>query len=163
MRFFTSNGCSITSKPATLAVPSVGGRKQVRIRIVVVFPAPLGPRKPTICPLSTSNEMLSTATVRAYRLVRPSTLIILSCPDESSRHWHKRPKAGKGRGANLTVKFHDTNEVKCCQMWGFGGMAIRRCEGVIERSDARGQRLFHKQGMLFETLGEVHRRASHCT
>ena len=38
------------SNPATFAVPDVGGRKQVRIRIVVVFPAPLGPRKPTICP-----------------------------------------------------------------------------------------------------------------
>ena len=57
--------------------PAVGGRKQVRTRIVVVFPAPFGPRKPTICPFSTSKEMLSTATVRAYRLVRPSTLIIL--------------------------------------------------------------------------------------
>src|SRR5437016_10609103 len=77
MRFLTCIGCSSTSNPATLAVPSVGGRKQVRTRIVVVFPAPFGPRKPTICPFSTSKEMLSTATVRAYRLVRPSTLIIL--------------------------------------------------------------------------------------
>ncbi len=40
MRLFTSMGCSRTSKPATSAVPRVGGRKQVRIRIVVVFPAP---------------------------------------------------------------------------------------------------------------------------
>ena len=50
MRFFTSIGCSSTSKPATLAVPSVGGRKHVRMRMVVVFPAPFGPRKPTIWP-----------------------------------------------------------------------------------------------------------------
>src|SRR5438874_9458280 len=78
MRFLTSRGFSSTSKPATLALPSVGGRKQVSTRIVVVLPAPLGPRKPTICPFSTSKEILSTATVRAYRLVRPSTLIIVS-------------------------------------------------------------------------------------
>ncbi len=58
------------------ADPRVGGRKQVRTRMVVVFPAPFGPRKPTIWPFSTSKEMLSTATVRPYRLVRPSTLII---------------------------------------------------------------------------------------
>src|SRR5215472_7367993 len=77
MRFFTSCGFSCTSKPAIVALPAVGGRKQVRTRIVVVFPAPLGPRKPTIWPFSTSKEMSSTATVRAYRLVRPSTLIIL--------------------------------------------------------------------------------------
>src|ERR1700735_2904815 len=80
MRLLTSMGFSTTSNPATLAVPEGGGRKHVRTRIVVVLPAPLGPRKPTICPFSTSKEMLSTATVRAYLLVRPSTLIILRCP-----------------------------------------------------------------------------------
>ena len=85
MRFLTSMGFSRTSKPATLALPEVGGRKQVRTRMVVVFPAPLGPRKPTICPFSTSKEILSTATVRAYRLVRPSTLIILMFPDMNCR------------------------------------------------------------------------------
>ena len=48
MRFLTSCGFSSTSKPATEALPDVGGRKQVRTRIVVVLPAPFGPRKPTI-------------------------------------------------------------------------------------------------------------------
>src|SRR5208283_3453866 len=89
MRRFTSMGCSCTSKPATVAVPAVGGRKHVRTRIVVVFPAPLGPRKPTICPFSTSKEMLSTATVRAYRLVRPSTLIIWLVPGKQCKPLEK--------------------------------------------------------------------------
>src|SRR5437016_8609086 len=79
MRFLTSIGCVSTSKPATLAEPVVGGRKQVSTRIVVVLPAPLGPRNPTIPPLSTSNEILSTATLRAYLLVSPSTVIIEMC------------------------------------------------------------------------------------
>ena len=39
-----------TSKPATRAVPPLAGMKQARIFIVVDLPAPLGPRKPTICP-----------------------------------------------------------------------------------------------------------------
>src|SRR5260370_439939 len=65
-----------TSKPATVAVPSVGGKKHVRMRIVVVFPAPFGPRKPTIWPFWTSNEMLLTAIFRAYLLVRSVTVII---------------------------------------------------------------------------------------
>src|SRR5574339_27505 len=78
MRFLTSIGCFITSKPATLAVPSVGGMKQVRMRMVVVLPAPFGPRKPTICPLPTSKSMPWTAIVRSYRLVSPSTLIIVT-------------------------------------------------------------------------------------
>src|SRR5215472_14698033 len=85
MRFFTSMGCSSTSNPATLALPPVGGRKQVSTRMVVVFPAPFGPRKPTIWPFSTSNEILSTATVRAYRLVRPSTLIMLVSQTKQTR------------------------------------------------------------------------------
>src|SRR5215469_13591528 len=46
------------------------------MRMVVVLPAPLGPRKPTIWPFATSNEISSTAVVRAYRLVSCETLII---------------------------------------------------------------------------------------
>src|SRR5215470_6656055 len=77
MRFLTSSGCSSTSKPATVPVPALGGRKQVNMRIVVVLPAPLGPRNPTIWPFSTENEMWSTAVVRAYLLVSSETVIIL--------------------------------------------------------------------------------------
>ena len=53
------------SKPATVAVPDVGGRKHVSMRMVVVLPAPFGPRKPTMLPLRTSKEIWSTAVLRA--------------------------------------------------------------------------------------------------
>src|SRR5579863_4219740 len=76
MRFFTSRGCSRMSNPATVAVPLVGVRKQVSMRIVVVFPAPFGPRNPTIWPCLTSNEIWSTAVVCAYFFVSPFTVII---------------------------------------------------------------------------------------
>src|SRR5260370_25634670 len=76
MRFLTSIGASRTSNPATVAVPDVGGKKHVNTRMVVVLPAPFGPRKPTIWPFSTSNEMWSTAVLRAYLLERSFTLII---------------------------------------------------------------------------------------
>src|SRR5512145_3170579 len=46
------------------------------MRMVVVLPAPLGPRKPTISPRLTSNERLSTAVFLPYCLVRLATLII---------------------------------------------------------------------------------------
>src|SRR5258708_25349097 len=78
MRFLTSSGASRTSNPATVAVPELGGRKQVSILIVFVFPAPFGPRKPTICPFSISKALLSTADVRAYLLERSFTLIVES-------------------------------------------------------------------------------------
>ena len=61
MRFFTSSGCSKTSKPDTLTVPLVGGRTPVRMRMVVVLPAPLGPRKPRISPDCTWKLTSSTA------------------------------------------------------------------------------------------------------
>src|SRR2546429_9474954 len=77
MRFLTSSGAPRTSKPATVALPELGGRKHVSILIVVVLPAPFGPRKPTIWPFSTSNEMVSTAVVRAYLFVSSLTLIIV--------------------------------------------------------------------------------------
>src|SRR5579871_6784039 len=103
MRLFTSIGCSSTSNPATLAVPALGGRKQVSTRMVVVLPAPFGPRKPTICPFSTSNEILSTATVRAYRLVRPSTLIMLVYPRQNRRGRCHLGTSGNSRMSSATV------------------------------------------------------------
>src|SRR5205085_3880204 len=103
MRRLTSRGCSRMSKPATVAVPSVGGRKQVSMRMVVVFPAPFGPRKPTICPFVTSKEMLSTAIVRAYLLVRPLTVII---DNSGLQRWFR---AGSGLAPiQIILKYYDT-------------------------------------------------------
>src|SRR6478736_4037669 len=70
MIFFTCIGCCTTSKPPTVTVPSVGGMYPVAIFIVVDFPAPFGPRKPTISPSPIENEMLSTAFWLPYILVR---------------------------------------------------------------------------------------------
>src|SRR5262245_46295160 len=66
----------MTSNPATVATPLVAGRNVVRIRIVVVFPAPLGPRKPTTSPFSTLKLTLSTATTEPKYLVSFLTWII---------------------------------------------------------------------------------------
>jgi hypothetical protein len=45
------------------------------MRIVVVLPAPLGPRKPKTSPRPTLKSMLSTATRSPKRLVRPRASI----------------------------------------------------------------------------------------
>ncbi len=44
------------SNPHTTASPLLGGRKQVRIFIIVLLPAPFGPRKPTTSPPPISKE-----------------------------------------------------------------------------------------------------------
>src|ERR1700679_3723127 len=45
-------------------------------RIVVVLPAPFGPRKPVTLPGSMPNVRLSTAILSPYRFVRPRTSIM---------------------------------------------------------------------------------------
>ncbi len=50
-----------TSKPFILILPPDGSRSPHIIFIRVVLPAPLGPRRPKISPLFTSNVTESTA------------------------------------------------------------------------------------------------------
>src|SRR5712691_1948462 len=63
MRLRTSRGSSTTSSPETLAVPADGRRYPVSIRRMVVFPEPLGPRRPMTSPPPTSSDTPSTASL----------------------------------------------------------------------------------------------------
>ena len=62
------------SWPQMAAVPDVGGMNPVIIRMVVDFPAPFGPRKPSTSPFSTAKEMPLTASKLPKRFFRLSTL-----------------------------------------------------------------------------------------
>ena len=72
-----SVGFSSTEKPQISARPEVGGTKPAIMRMVVVLPAPLGPRKPSTSPGWTVKLMLSTAVSGPYCLVSDSALIML--------------------------------------------------------------------------------------
>src|SRR5512140_2680956 len=76
MFFFTDSGSRATSKPLTVARPSVGASSPQRIRMVVDFPAPLGPRKPKISPAATSSDTWSTATKSPKRFTRPLVMTV---------------------------------------------------------------------------------------
>jgi hypothetical protein len=52
-----------TSQPSIDTLPEVGSSTPSTMLIVVVLPAPLGPKSPTISPRATRNETSSTATV----------------------------------------------------------------------------------------------------
>src|SRR6185503_15460884 len=73
MRDFTASGSSTTSIPATRAEPDVSWRRPQRIRMVVVFPEPLGPRMPKISPGRMSKETSSTAVIFPNRRTRERT------------------------------------------------------------------------------------------
>jgi len=57
----TRRGSLVTSYPATDALPDVGFRSVVSMRIVVVLPAPFGPSRPKTSPLPTEKLMDWTA------------------------------------------------------------------------------------------------------
>src|SRR3954454_18319613 len=106
MRLFTSIGFSKTSNPHTFAFPLVGGRTPVRMRIVVVFPAPFGPRNPRISPDWTWKLTSSTAFRSRYLFERCETSIMCcdsfgaSCPSER-RLYEQREGALSSTGHDL--------------------------------------------------------------
>ena len=59
-----------------VVLPWVGGVSPTMTRMVVVLPAPLGPRNPVTRPGWQTKSMLSTAVNAPYFLVSPSTLIM---------------------------------------------------------------------------------------
>src|SRR4030042_5377845 len=74
--FLTSFFCLTGSKPLMVILPDEGFRRVVSILIVVVLPAPLGPRKAKISPFFTVKERSSTAASPLNFLVKWSTLMI---------------------------------------------------------------------------------------
>jgi hypothetical protein len=73
MRWRTSFWRVVGSSPSSSSVPLVGCSSVVSIRMVVVFPAPLGPRKANTSPRRTSNDTSSTAVKSPNCLTRCCT------------------------------------------------------------------------------------------
>src|SRR5579875_2455891 len=94
-------GCAsvVNGLPFTRTRPAVGLSSPRIIRIVVVLPAPFGPRNPVTFPGSTRNDRLSTASVSPKRLVRPFASIIESHPSAWCRPAAARCRAGLSRMA----------------------------------------------------------------
>ncbi len=69
----TSSRWRTTSNPATVAEPAVGIASVHSMLIVVVLPAPFGPRNPKVSPRKTSNSTPATATRSPNRFSSPRT------------------------------------------------------------------------------------------
>src|SRR5688572_4389613 len=74
-----------TSQPATRASPEVGASSPVSILMVVVLPAPFGPRKPNTSPRRTAKLTWSTATKSPKVRVRSRTTMGSSTCDRLLR------------------------------------------------------------------------------
>ena len=86
--------------PSMVAVPDVGWSSPRIIRIVVVLPAPLGPRNPVTTPGSMVQVRSSTARVRPNTLVSPANSIIVPIlsPRDVIRLHRGRGGLGRVRG-----------------------------------------------------------------
>src|SRR5258708_17795244 len=71
-------GARARSWPLMVIRPLVGLSSRAMMRMVVVLPAPFGPRKPWISPGSTERLTPSTAVKEPYVLTRASTAIMAS-------------------------------------------------------------------------------------
>ncbi len=71
-RMFMESGSLPTSFPAMKARPSVALMRQQRIRTVVVFPAPFGPKKPKTSPSFTWRLSPSMAVTSPNSLPKPT-------------------------------------------------------------------------------------------
>src|SRR5437588_438748 len=93
--------CAAYLRPLTVVEPDVGASSPTIIRIVVDFPAPLGPRNPVTIPGRTVNDRSCTATLSPYRFVRPLASIMGILPGMSGG----MPETlGPGRYPNLPTK-----------------------------------------------------------
>src|SRR5262245_7268293 len=71
-----ASGSRARSWPSISTLPAVGLSRPAIMRMVVVFPAPFGPRQPWISPGATSRLTPSTAVKSPYFLTRPAMRII---------------------------------------------------------------------------------------
>ena len=87
----TAAGSLAMSCPPMVALPPLGVRSVQSMEIVVVLPAPLGPRKPKISASPTSKEMPSTAVISPKRRESSET-----CTDGGTEpSWGANPLARK--------------------------------------------------------------------
>src|SRR5215470_321131 len=119
-----SSGWVTGSSPSRAIVPLVGRSRVVSIWIVVVLPAPLGPRKAKISPARTSNEMPSTA---------------LTSPKVLTRFWTWiMPYSSEGRhlGHNLEEVAVGVHEIEAPTSEKVIGPHVGRLARVIAVTDA---------------------------
>src|SRR5512142_592700 len=101
---FTSSGSCPRSRPRTRARPEVGASRPVSILMVVLLPAPLGPRKPKNAPEGTESVRSATAGFPSKTRVRPSVSIASIHPPVTrggASGKAARPPSVRGRGGAL--------------------------------------------------------------
>src|SRR5215471_12108256 len=85
--------------PSTWPLPLVGKIRPMSILMVVVLPAPLGPRKPKISPRRTSSDRSSTA--RTFLRKNPTANVLDRCSAERTTSLMLVGDTSRSYGADL--------------------------------------------------------------
>ena len=104
--------------PLMCAEPEEGGYKPVNIDIVVVFPAPLCPRRAVIWPLKMFSESSSTATldpVDPWRQKKQETNLPV---DKLSKKGNEGNKTWHMRAVRLWLNRKNSTSIQCIQFRG---------------------------------------------
>src|SRR6266436_5303893 len=133
MRSRTDSESVRTSRPSTWAEPPLSGKRPVSILMTVVFPLPLGPRKPKISPFSTRKLTSLTAVKlpkRRTRFCAEMAALAEGCSDVATAsapcfQLHIRSHAGKhAAGGIIDANFYANDLVDAL----FAGLHIARQE-----------------------------------
>src|SRR6266436_4023386 len=133
MRSRTPSGSVWTSSPSTEAEPLLSGNRPVSILMTVVFPLPLGPRKPKISPFSTRKLTSLTAVKlpkRRTRFCAEMAALAEGCSDAATAsaprfQLHIRSHAGKHAASGIIdANFYANDLVDAL----FAGLYIARQE-----------------------------------
>src|SRR5215510_127847 len=102
--------------------------------MVVVFPAPFGPRKPTTCPAGMSKSSESTAVIRPNLLDRQRAAIMLS----RSLHSSARRSPGRQIAQPAILAAHDDHSPR--MEWSDRGYSCQKIGSTAAASeiDRRG-------------------------
>src|SRR5438128_4019468 len=90
-----------SERPSMVTSPAVGRSRPVSILMVVLLPAPLGPRNPKKRPRGTSKETSSTATFFRKALVRWRTTMAGAVALTGDKYSEPRGRSTRRRRARL--------------------------------------------------------------
>src|SRR5262245_36211127 len=159
-----------------MAVPRSGTRKPAIIRMVVVLPAPLGPRNPSTPPRSTVKPTSSTAVMAPKRLQSPLTSRSIGCLLFTSQRRACPAPAARPNGDRRQSTSPDADSVKRRKVAGRsvlsrlhkigedGGLAERAAG--LESMQAADQHIALLVGadedrLLLADLGDAHGKLLH--
>src|SRR6266852_5616439 len=142
----TCRGSFATSIPRTRIDPWVGSRSVEIMRIVVVFPAPFGPRRPKISPCWTVRSMPSTA----RKVVRRSGSRRARCQSVRRPFWNSLTRPCASTAAVEVIRAEELVKVDA----EFRQMsADQAARAELHLADARDRERDRDVDLLFAALG----------